>query len=86
MEGSVVNKKNVFTFLVIGMLLLAIPLGLRLLQEQQILKSKAAAGPITFQGLNVSELNGRQVFKLDDQGQPTVGLTLTSPFGAGGSN
>jgi len=78
------NKRNVITFLVIGILLLAIPLGLRLLQNQQTFRSKAASGPITFQGLNVRELNGRQVFKLDDQGQPTVGLTLTSPFG--GSN
>lgn len=81
MENSSLNRKNIITFLVIGILLLAIPLGLRLLQSQQILKSKAAATPITFQGINVTNQNGKQVFRLDDQGQPTVGLTLTSPFG-----
>lgn len=75
------NRKNVITLVFILVLLLAIPFGLRLLQEQQILKSKAAGGPITFQGINVSTQNGRQVFRLDDQGSPTVGLTLTSPFG-----
>lgn len=80
------TKRNITTSVVVLILLFAIPLGLRLLQEQQILKGRAAGGPIAFQGLNVSTLNGRQVFKLDDQGQPTVGITLTSPFGEGSSS
>lgn len=84
MEALGVNRKTVISLLIIGILLLAIPLGLRLLQNQQIIKSRAAAGPIIFQGINVSVQNARQVFRLDDQGTPTVGLTLTSPFG--GSN
>jgi len=79
------SRKNIVTLAIIVLLLLAISLLLRLVQEQQKLRSKAASGPIVFQGLNVRELNGRQVFKLDDQGQPTVGLTLTSPFGEGSS-
>jgi len=84
-DSSLLNRKNIITFLIISILLLAIPLGLKLLQEQQKLRSRAEGGPIAFQGINVSEINGRQVFKLDDQGQPTVGLTLTSPFGEGSS-
>ncbi len=73
--------------IIIVILLFAIPLGLRLLQQQQILKSRAGGGgPIIFQGVNVTNQNGKQVFRLDDQGQPSVGLTLTSPFGEGSNS
>lgn len=75
------SRKNVLTGVVIVLLLVAIPVGLRLLQEQQSIRSRAAAGPIQFTGINVSTQNGREVFRLDDHGEPTVGLTLTSPFG-----
>ncbi|MFA5933359.1 MAG: hypothetical protein WCV81_03815 [Microgenomates group bacterium] len=48
------NKKNIITLLIIGIMVLVIPVGVKLASEQQFLRSKAAADPITFTGDNVS--------------------------------
>lgn len=50
------TKKNIIALLIMGVLVLAIPIGLKLAQKQQQLKSRASGGQagITFTGPNVS--------------------------------
>ncbi len=74
---SLLNKKNIFTFLIIGILLLVIPVGVKLVQEQQLLKSKAAVDPIVFTGPNVSKNAAGEYVAKD----PTVQVELRSPLG-----
>ncbi len=75
------NKKNVATLLFMGILILAIPLGLNY-RQQQIIKSRASAEPIVFKGDNIVDLPGnRKGFKLDAEGKAIVKLELTSPLG-----
>ncbi|MDD2823332.1 MAG: hypothetical protein PHQ59_04620 [Candidatus Daviesbacteria bacterium] len=51
---GLLNKKNIIALLVIGIMLLVIPVGVKLASEQQLFKSRAAADPITFSGDSVS--------------------------------
>jgi len=51
---SILNKKNIISLLIIGIMVLVIPAGVRMVGEQQLLRSKAAAEPITFTGNSVS--------------------------------
>lgn len=48
------SKKNLISYLMLAIIILAIPLTVKLVQEQQILKSRAQAGPpIKFTGTGV---------------------------------
>lgn len=52
-SSSIFTKTNLVTLLFLAILILAIPLGVKLAQESQILKSRAASTPITFGGTGV---------------------------------
>lgn len=71
---SILNKKNIITLLIVGIMLLVIPAGVRLMSEQQLFKSKAAADPITFTGPNVSSDKKTTT-------STTVTVELRSPLG-----
>lgn len=47
-------RKDIISFIVLGLLIIAIPIGIKLLQNQQILKSKAATEKIIFSGTGVN--------------------------------
>lgn len=74
------SKRNIISFLVIGIMLAAIPVAVRLVKEQQQLKSKAAStAGIIFTGDKV---------KQDSSGNytttsPDLQIKVTSPFGPG---
>lgn len=71
------EKKNLFNLLVLGILVLALPLGINLIRQQQILKSRAAVDPIVFTGDNVQKKADGSWVAL----KPQITLTLTSPLG-----
>lgn len=74
------NKKNLINLLVLSILILAIPVGLRILQERQIIKSRAVADPVVPTGKDVSKKqDGKWTSK-----QAKVTLELTSPLGPPG--
>lgn len=82
------NKKNLITLLILGILVLAIPLGLNLLHQQQILKSKATEDPILFkdaQGNPLPERNGIPFISgnsgIGSSAPVKVKIQLTSPLG-----
>lgn len=73
------SKKNIITFLLIGILLAAIPVAVRLAQQQQQLKSRAGGGP------DVTFVTNDKV-KVDSGGNfttttPDIQVQVTSPFG-----
>jgi hypothetical protein len=54
-NNPLLTKRNIITLLVVLIILLIIPLGVKLVQQQQQLRSKAASqASITFSGPNVS--------------------------------
>ena len=53
------NKKNLSNLLLLGILVLALPLGINLVRQQQIFKSRAVVAPIAFVGDNVKFQNGQ---------------------------
>jgi|GEM_PF-2330083 len=71
------NKKNLANILILGILILALPLGINLIRQQQILKSRAAADPIVFTQNAV--LKNGQWFVVD-RTKP-ISLEVTSPLG-----
>lgn len=71
------NKKNLISLLVLGILILALPLGINLIRQQQILRSRAGVDPIVFTGTNVEQRNGKWIVL--DPKQP-ISLQLTSPL------
>lgn len=85
------TRRNIISGLVVGILLLIIPFGVKLVQEKQIFKSKASSSPIQFQ-----YSGAREDFK-DSQTPPIlfinpnpttapkidVKLNPPNPFGAG---
>ncbi len=78
------NRKNLISVLALGILILALPLGISLLQRQQIIKSRAAGvDPITFvAGANVKQKgNGAWIATKSQNGKYAVSLQLTSPLG-----
>lgn len=77
------NKKNVIGLLVLGILVLAIPLGVNLLKYQQIVKSRATNPPIVFTGDNVKQMASGQWAVID--ATKAISLELTSPLGPPGS-
>lgn len=74
--GNLFSKKNIITYLILAIIALAIPVGIRLVQTQQLLKSQAATGDITFPGLT-QDAQGNYV-TTDPQ---KVNIKLESPFG-----
>lgn len=71
-DRKLLSKKNIIAFLVVGILLLAVPVGVRLVKEQQFLRSRAAGFEIRFSGDSVTQ---------DSQGNyttsdPTVDIDL----------
>lgn len=73
-NNRLLNKKNIITLLIVGIMLLVIPAGVRLISEQQVLKSRAAVDPLTFTGPDVS------VDKTTTS-NTTVSVELRSPLG-----
>lgn len=72
------NKKSLISLLALAIMVLALPLGLNLLRQQQILKSRATEAPITFSGDNAEQRSGVWVVK--DRTKP-ITVTFTSPLG-----
>ena len=76
-QNNLFSKKNIITYLLLAVVVLAIPVGIRLVQTQQLLKSRAATGnEVTFPGLN-QDAQGNYV-TTDPQ---KVDIRLESPFG-----
>lgn len=72
------NKKRVISLLLLGILILALPLGINLIQKQQVLKSRATADPIVIKGAtDVYQVNDQWVAKKDAR----ISLEITSPLG-----
>lgn len=75
-QDKLFSKKNLISFLLLAILILAIPLIVRLVQQQTQIKSKAASGnEITFPDLRKDE-RGNFVTK-----SPQIKILLDSPFG-----
>ena len=72
------SKKVLINLLVLGILVLALPLGIKLIREQQIIKSRATEQPpVKFiEGENTFQRNGQWMAT-----RPQVTLELTSPLG-----
>lgn len=75
-EEKLLSKKNLISLLLLAILILAIPLGVRLARQQQILKSRAVADPIKFTGSGVDCSKQECVTT-----SPTINIELTSPLG-----
>lgn len=69
------TKKNIASLLVIGILILAIPLGVRLIRYQQLVSIFAAEPSVNFVSPNVETREGKLVAT-----SATVGVTLTPPW------
>lgn len=75
-ENKLFSKKNIISFLVLAIVVLAIPLGVKLLLTQQaILKSRAAGTEVTFPELR-QNANGDYVSQSEN-----IKVQLNSPFG-----
>lgn len=70
------NKKNLINLLVFLVLVLALPLGIQLIRQQQIFSSRASTDPIKFTGPNVETRAGKQVAL-----KPQIALELVSHLG-----
>jgi len=82
LKSFISNKKNLISLLLLGILGLALPLIINLVQKQQIFKSRADIVPITFTGDNVFSLpDGKKAFRLDATGSANVDIDLISPLG-----
>ena len=75
------NKKNLTNLLLLGIVMLALPLGVGLVRQQQILRSRAVADPITFSGANVVQKDGKWYAT-----KPHITVELTSPLGGVAGN
>lgn len=81
-NGLFQNKKNLINLLVLGILILAVPLVVTLIRNQQIFKSRAGVDAIVFSGNNVEQRNGKWIV-LDPK--QAISLQLTSPLGPPGT-
>lgn len=76
-QENLFTKKNIITFLILAIIAVAIPVGIRLVQTQQLLRSQAAPGnEVTFPNLR-QDAQGNYV-TTDPQ---KVDVRLESPFG-----
>lgn len=74
------SKKNLIQLLILAVLILAIPIGVHLIQTQQILKSKASGQEkIEFVGSGV--VGGRCSGNNCETKDPAVDIEVTSPLG-----
>jgi predicted negative regulator of RcsB-dependent stress response len=73
-QNKLLTRKNIITILIIGIIILAIPVGVKLSQESQVFKSRAAADTITFSGTGVSTDKTTTT-------TPNVTVELKSPLG-----
>lgn len=83
--NQIFTKKNIISFLVIGILLLSIPFGVKLALEQTQLRSRAAVVPITFVAgdtVSCKTVNNREECTTTSD---TVPVELRSPLGPPGS-
>ncbi|MBI2017819.1 hypothetical protein HYS92_02105 [Candidatus Daviesbacteria bacterium] len=83
-EEKLTSKKNIATFLILAIITLAIPLGVRMVQTQQaILKSKAAGTEMAFPDLkqnnegNFESTTGSVKVQLNSPLGPPVPKTQT---------
>lgn len=77
-QENIFTKKNLITLLILSIIIVAIPLGVKLIQTQQILKSKAAGQEkIEFVGLGV--VGGRCSGNNCETKNLTVDIEITSP-------
>ncbi len=53
LKNQLKDRKTLVSLLVLLLLAIALPLGIKLAKDQQILRSRAAADPIRFTGENV---------------------------------
>lgn len=75
-SDNLFSKKNIITYLILAIIALAIPIAVKLVQNQQILKSQAAIQPpITLPDLK-KEQQGTPVTT-----SPIIKIQLTSPLG-----
>ena len=75
-EEKLFSKKNIITYLILAIIVLAIPVGVRIVETQRALQSKATGNEITFPDLT----------RVDSAGNPITTTTqikikLDSPFG-----
>lgn len=75
-EKKLLTKKNIVTFLILAILMAGIPLGVKLVQEQQIFRPRAAAEPVKFSGVGVTCTNTTCTTT-----SPTFDIDITSPAG-----
>ncbi len=78
------TKKNIISLLVLAVLALAIPLGIRLVRNQQILRSLASGERIAFMAPNVENRTGPNG-PVQVATAPHIGVLLTPPWGNGSS-
>lgn len=71
------SKKNLTSLLILGILILALPIGIKQLQRQQIIKSRADVEPIIFTGPNVKQ----KADKTWVATKPEISLQIASPLG-----
>ncbi len=77
-ENKLFSKKNIISYLLLAILIVAIPVGLKLGQQQQILKSRAAGEPpIVFKGTGVDCSKGECVTT-----SATIDVEVFSPLGS----
>lgn len=78
-EKKFINKKNIIALLVIGILFLSVPFAVKLVQEQQELRSKASGGDvINFTGPGV-QCQGNECTTTE----ATVNIELKAPAPTG---
>ncbi len=81
-SDKLLSKKNLIPFLVLLILIIAIPLALRLVQTQQILKSKAAGEAITFTSSSTAPNTVNCTQTVCTTTSPTFDIQVVSPLGA----
>lgn len=77
-EEKLFSKKNLIPYLILAIFILAIPLGVKLVQTQTQLKSRAAGGDITFRGTGVTCPATGECSATEAQ----IEVVLDSPFGS----
>ena len=75
------SKKNLVNLLLLAIMVLALPLGVNLVRQQQLLKSRAAGDPIKFTGANVEKRGDKWVAK-----SPQITVELISSLGPSAGN
>lgn len=75
MRKNIWSKKNIISLLFVGILFLAIPIGVQLVERQQRFSARAASEAVTFSG-DVKCSGNECTTK-----SPTVNFNLKSPIG-----